>query len=264
MADFVFFRISGRIYGISLYEVICLKLKNLLSLTVILTVFFSFLSALLYVRENAVRGVNNSSLNVTVVIDAGHGGVDPGSVSADGLLEKDVNLDIALKLNEILTEKGVSTRLVRDTDTDISDPECSSVREKKVSDIHNRFALVNETPGSVLVSIHQNFYEETKYSGTQVFYSANNDESRLLAQCIQSAVVAGLQPDNTRQIKASGDSIYLLYRAERPSVMVECGFLSNPEESKKLADSEYRQSMAHYIADGIMNYLGGNINGAEE
>lgn len=241
-----------------------MKLRNLLSLTAALTVIFSFLSALLYVKENAVFGVNNPSVNATAVIDAGHGGADPGSVSADGILEKDINLDIALKLNEILTEKGVSTLLVRDTDTDISDPECSSIREKKVSDIHNRLALVNETPGSILVSIHQNFYEETQYSGTQVFYSANNDESMVLAQCIQSAVVSSLQPDNTRQIKASGDSIYLLYRAERPSVMVECGFLSNPEEAKKLAEAEYRQSLAGFISDGIMNYLGGNINGAEE
>lgn len=229
-----------------------------------LTAVFSFLSAVMYINRNAVLGANGRGSDVTVVIDAGHGGVDPGSVSADGLLEKDVNLDIALKLNDILIQKGVKTLLVRNTDTDISDPGCSSVREKKVSDIHNRFALVNETPGSILVSIHQNFYEETKYSGTQVFYSANNDESRVLAGCIQSAVVSGLQPDNTRQIKASGDSIYLLYRAERPSVMVECGFLSNPEESKKLADGEYRQSLAQFVSDGIMNYLGGNIDGAEE
>ena len=241
-----------------------MKLKNIIALTVMLTVCFSFLSAVMYINRNAVLGVNGRGSDVTVVIDAGHGGVDPGSVSADGLLEKDVNLDIALKLNDILTQKGVKTLLTRNADTDISDPECSSVREKKVSDIHNRFALVNETPGSILVSIHQNFYEETKYSGTQVFYSANNDESRVLAQCIQSAVVSGLQPDNTRQIKASGDSIYLLYRAERPSVMVECGFLSNPEESKKLADVEYRQSLAQFTADGIMNYLGGNTDGAEE
>ncbi|MDY3938149.1 MAG: N-acetylmuramoyl-L-alanine amidase [Oscillospiraceae bacterium] len=241
-----------------------MKLKNLIALTVMLTAVFSFLSAVMYINRNAVLGVNGRGSDVTVVIDAGHGGVDPGSVSADGLLEKDVNLDIALKLNDILIQKGVKTLLVRNTDTDISDPGCSSVREKKVSDIHNRFALVNETPGSILVSIHQNFYEETKYSGTQVFYSANNDESRVLAGCIQSAVVSGLQPDNTRQIKASGDSIYLLYRAERPSVMVECGFLSNPEESKKLADGEYRQSLAQFVSDGIMNYLGGNIDGAEE
>ncbi len=242
-----------------------MKLKNIIFLNVILTVCFSFLTAVMYIERNAVIEVNVTESAPVIVIDAGHGGVDPGSVSADGLLEKDVNLDIALKLNDILTQKGVRTILVRDTDTDISDPGCSSVREKKVSDIHNRFALVNETPGSILVSIHQNYYEESEYSGTQVFYSANNDDSRVLAQCIQSAVVSGLQPDNTRQIKASGDSIYLLYRAERPSVMVECGFLSNPEESKKLADGEYRQFVAQFVAEGIMNYLGGNTaDGAEE
>ncbi len=242
-----------------------MKLKNIIFLNVILTVCFSFLTAVMYIERNAVIDVNVTESAPVIVIDAGHGGVDPGSVSADGLLEKDVNLDIALKLNDILTQKGVRTILVRDTDTDISDPGCSSVREKKVSDIHNRFALVNETPGSILVSIHQNYYEESEYSGTQVFYSANNDDSRVLAQCIQSAVVSGLQPDNTRQIKASGDSIYLLYRAERPSVMVECGFLSNPEESKKLADGEYRQFVAQFVAEGIMNYLGGNTaDGAEE
>ena len=242
-----------------------MKLKNIIFLNVILTVCFSFLTAVMYIKRNAVIDVNVTQSAPVIVIDAGHGGVDPGSVSADGLLEKDVNLDIALKLNDILTQNGVRTILVRDTDTYVSDSGCSSVREKKVSDIHNRFSLVNETPGSILVSIHQNYYEESEYSGTQVFYSANNDDSRVLAQCIQSAVVSGLQPDNTRQIKASGNSIYLLYRAERPSVMVECGFLSNPEESKKLADGEYRQLVAQFVAEGIMNYLGGNItDGTEE
>lgn len=224
--------------------------------------FFSFVSAVMFVGENSSVRASVTPVQ-TVVIDAGHGGVDSGAVSADGIMEKNINLDIALKLNDILTSYGIKTVMIRSADTDISDAGCESIREKKVSDIHNRFDIVNQTADSILVSIHQNFYEEPKYSGTQVFYSPNNDESRLLAECIQQSVVSSLQKENTRRVKASGDSIYLLYRAQRPSVMVECGFLSNPDEAKKLNDDEYRRQLALFIADGILNYLGGNPDGSE-
>lgn len=239
-----------------------MKLKNLIAVMLSAAAFFSFVSAVLFVGENSAVRASVAPVK-TVVIDAGHGGVDSGAVSADGIMEKNINLDIAMKLNDILVSYGIKTVMIRSSDTDISDEGCESIREKKVSDIHNRFDIVNETADSILVSIHQNFYEEPKYSGTQVFYSPNDDESRLLAECIQQSVVSSLQKENTRRVKASGDSIYLLYRAQRPSVMVECGFLSNPDEAKKLNDEEYRRQLALFIADGILNYLGGNPDGSE-
>lgn len=239
-----------------------MKLKNLIAVMLSATALFSFVSAVLLVDKKSSVAASVSPTK-TVVIDAGHGGVDSGAVSSDGIMEKNINLDIALKLNDILTSYGIKTVMIRQTDTDISDAGCESVREKKISDIHNRFDIVNETANSILVSIHQNYYEEPKYSGAQVFYSPNDDESRLLAEQIQQSVVNNLQKENMRRVKASGDSIYLLYRAQRPSVMVECGFLSNPEEAQKLNDEEYRRQLALFIADGILNYLGGNPDGSE-
>ena len=192
-----------------------------------------------------------------IIIDAGHGGVDGGAVAADGTQEQYINLDIALKLNEALIAKGYKALMTRTDNNSIHDASAVTTREKKVSDIHNRLKIIEANPDSIFVSIHQNYYTESKYWGTQVFYSPNNPESSVLAQCIQSGVVADLQPDNTRQIKESGDSIYILYNTTVPAVMVECGFLSNYEETAKLNDEIYRQQMADSICNGIINYLNG-------
>lgn len=190
-----------------------------------------------------------------IIIDAGHGGLDGGAVAADGTQEQYINLDIALKLRDSLEQKGFRTLLTRTDNNSIHDEDAKTTREKKVSDIHNRLKIIEENPDSIFVSIHQNHYSESKYWGTQVFYSSNNAESSVLAQFIQSGVVADLQPENTRKIKQSGDSIYLLYHAEIPAVMVECGFLSNVQETAKLNDNNYRQQMADSICGGIVNYI---------
>lgn len=190
-----------------------------------------------------------------IILDAGHGGQDGGAVAKDGTQEQYINLDITLKLNEILTKDGYRTLLTRTDDNSIHDADAKTVREQKVSDIHNRLKIVEANPGCLFVSIHQNYYTESQYCGAQVFYSPNAPESSQLAQCIQSSIVLSLQPENTRQIKESGSSIYILYHATEPAVLVECGFLSNPEETAKLNDESYRQQMAQAIADGIEKYI---------
>lgn len=208
-----------------------------------------------------------SSTGVTdtpvIIIDAGHGNPDGGAVAADGTEEQYINLDIAIKLNDALTAKGYKTLMTRTDNNAIHDEDALTIREKKVSDLHKRLEIANQNPDSIFVSIHQNYYTESRYWGTQVFYSPNNVQSSQLAQCIQSCVVSELQPDNTRQIKESGDSIYLLYHAETPAVMVECGFLSNYEDTEKLEDNEYRQQMADSICNGIINYLNDGNSEAE-
>lgn len=205
--------------------------------------------------ENAVR---SSSENVPVIIiDAGHGGMDGGAVASDGTQEQYLNLDIAQKMNEYLTKLGYKTVMTRSDDASIHDADAKTIRQQKVSDIHNRLKIIESNTDSVFVSIHQNFYTESKYSGTQVFYSANNPYSENLARCIQESVVSSLQPQNTRQIKESGSSIYLLHHSTVPSVLVECGFLSNPEETEKLKSEKYRMQMAEAVCKGIINYLNG-------
>ncbi len=196
----------------------------------------------------------------TVVLDAGHGGIDGGAVAADGSSEKDVNLAITLKVEAILKSMGIRTVMVRSDDRSIHDPEAKTTREIKVSDIHNRMALFESTPNSVLVSIHQNHYSSRSVKGAQVFYSKNTQSSAQLAENIQNAVAAQLQPWNDRQIKPSGSSIYLLYQAKSTAVLVECGFISNPEENKSLHDADYQGKMAFCIAQGILQYFIGGAS----
>lgn len=198
-----------------------------------------------------------------IIIDAGHGGADGGAVAADGTEEQYINLDIAIRLNDILTSLGYRTLMTRIDNNSIHDSTADTMREQKVSDLHNRLKIIESNPDCIFVSVHQNYYTESKYWGTQVFYSPNNAQSSVLAQSVQSSVVSGLQPDNTRQIKQSGSSIYLLYNATAPAVMVECGFLSNREETAKLNDIEYRQQMAEAISCGIVNYINGGEHESE-
>lgn len=189
-----------------------------------------------------------------IIIDAGHGGEDGGAVGADGTNEKDINLSIALKLNDILTVLGYETRMVRTTDISIHNEGADTIRERKSSDIRNRAAIMEEYENCLYISVHQNKYEDSSIWGAQTFYSPNDDASKSLAQFIQTSVAAQIQPDNKRQIKESGTSIYVLYNATKPAVMVECGFISNPNELSQLKTEEYQSKMAFSISTGIMNY----------
>lgn len=194
-------------------------------------------------------------LKQTVIIDAGHGGDDGGAIGIDGTVEKDINLDIALKLEKLLKFYGFDVIMTRTEDIMTCDDGLDSLRKRKVSDIHNRFDVLEKNPDAVFISIHQNKFEDNSQHGTQVFYSGNNDESKLLAESIQNSIVSVLQPDNSRVVKKSGSGIYLLYHAKLPAVLVECGFISNPAEVKRLNDENYRMKIAILIADGLIKYL---------
>jgi len=191
----------------------------------------------------------------TIIVDAGHGGDDGGAVGINGTVEKDINLDIALKLEKILKFYGFKVIMTRTEDVMTCDDGLDSMRKRKVSDIHNRFELMQKNPDALFVSIHQNKFEDSAQHGTQVFYSGNNEESKVLAQAIQDSIVSSLQKDNSRVVKKSGSGIYLLYHAKNPAVLVECGFISNPTEVKNLKDEKYRMKLAILIADGLIKYL---------
>ncbi len=187
-----------------------------------------------------------------IIIDAGHGGEDGGAVASDGTVEKKLNLEISLKLNDILSTMGYKTHLVRTTDTAIH-TSGDTIRQRKISDIKNRFAIMNKYDNCLYISIHQNKFSDTSVNGAQTFYSPNNDESKLLADFIQKSISSQLQLTNNRVIKKAGTDIFLLHNATRPAVMVECGFISNVEELSKLKNSEYQGKMAISIAFGIIN-----------
>ena len=226
------------------------------SISILLAAFIISFSIVAFQQIRLVSADNYSVENVPVIIiDAGHGGEDGGAVGIDGTAEKDLNLSISLKLNEILSAMGYQTRMVRTTDTSIHNADADSVRERKVSDIHNRAAIMNEYENCIYVSIHQNKYSGSSIWGAQTFYSPNNEESKELAQLIQSSIANNVQPDNKRVIKQSGTNIYVLYNATKPAVMVECGFVSNANELEQLKDEEYQNKMAFAISNGIINYL---------
>ena len=205
---------------------------------------------------SAVKSTKQNANQPIVIIDAGHGGFDGGAVSDDGTVEKDINLSIALYLQEYLAIFNIKTIMIRETDCSVEDNGLNTIRQKKTSDLHNRMKIMEETDNAIFVSIHQNKFPDGKYSGTQVFYSPKTkDESQVLAQTIQDYIVNTLQKDNKRQIKECGTSVFLMYNAVKPAVLVECGFLSNYEETQRLKSSEYQKKIAFCIAMGIQNYL---------
>ncbi len=198
----------------------------------------------------------------TIIIDPGHGGFDGGALTNDGFPEKDINLAVSLYLKKILDLWGYNTVITRESDISLEDDGLTTIRQRKKSDIHNRMAIMESIDNAVFVSIHQNHYSVERYSGAQVFYSRNfSAQSAVLAENIQESVVSMLQPHNTRLVKECGDSVYLMYNAAKPAVLVECGFLSNNEEAELLKTDAYRQKMAYCIAIGIQDYTLGALYG---
>ncbi len=196
--------------------------------------------------ENTANALKVSS-KYTVIIDAGHGGKDAGTTGIDNTPEKKINLEIALRLRDFLEVSGINCVLIREHDNEFY-PEGTNTNR---SDLYNRLDFVNSVPDSVLISIHQNHYENEAEWGTQIWYSANTPESKVLADGVLNAVKEFLQPDNKRENKVSDSSYYLLYKASVPSIMIECGFMSNRKENNKLQDPDYQNDMAFSILTGI-------------
>ena len=191
-----------------------------------------------------------------IVIDAGHGGFDGGASGVDGIVEKDLNLAISQKLYDLFTVGGFEAVLTRQSDEALDDEGLSTIRQRKNSDIHNRLALAESYPNCILLSIHQNKFPQSQYFGAQVFYGPKHPQSQELGEILQRRMVEMLQPENTRKCKPCGDSVYLIYNAPMPALLVECGFLSNPDDAYKLIDSAYQQRVAFTIFSAVAEYLG--------
>lgn len=187
-----------------------------------------------------------------VLIDPGHGGFDGGAVAEDGTTEKHLNLAVALYLRDLLYVCGVPVEMTRQTDMGLEEDSSASIREKKTTDMRRRLEKYNEA--AVVISVHQNHFSVPKYNGTQLFYSTNHSGSAALAQSIRESVVEWVQPQNTRELKKATDGIFLLYHTTTPAVLVECGFLSNPDEREKLKTPAYQQQMAFAVMAGFWNY----------
>lgn len=189
--------------------------------------------------------------NTCIVIDAGHGGFDPGKVGTNGVLEKDLNLEIALKLKTLFEKEGIDIVLTRDSDEGLYD---SGSKNKKVEDMRRRCEKIEKANPIFTISIHQNSFSDSSVSGAQCFFYKNSEKSKILAETIQQSFSDRIDKEKHRQAKAN-DSYYLLRKTSTPTVIVECGFLSNHGEAEKLMTDEYQQDMAWAIYMGAMQYL---------
>ena len=192
--------------------------------------------------------------DLVIGIDAGHGGMDPGKVGIDGQLEKDINLSIAFKLKEVLeVYEDIKIQVVLTRDEDMGHYSESDTN-KKMADMITRCKLIEETQADILVSIHQNSYHSPSVHGAQVFYYDRSEEGKKLAETVQNSLVTSLVTEGKGRVAKANDSYYILLNVKCPAIIVECGFLSNPDEAKLLESDEYQEKVAKAIAEGIIKY----------
>ena len=188
-----------------------------------------------------------------IVIDPGHGGEDGGALSVDGTRESDINLAVSLRLRDLLRLCGLETALTREGDCALYDPACTTIAQKKSSDLRNRVHMLNEHPDAILLSIHQNHFSEEKYRGAQVFFN-DAPGSEALANSLQEALRQGVDPGNHRQVKQAL-GVYLMEHAGNTAALIECGFLSNREEAMLLSNPAYQKKLICGICAGLLRDL---------
>lgn len=201
---------------------------------------------------NTIHDLTDVNVRTCVVIDAGHGGIDGGAVSCTGVSESEINLNIALRLNDLMHLLGIETKMIRETDMSVH-TKGETIAAKKVSDLKNRVSITNRTSKAILISIHQNYFPDQKYAGAQVFY-ADPTISKILGISMQNALVTALNPASNRKAKQT-DNIYLLKNIINPGILIECGFLSNPQEEAKLRDPQYQKLLCAAIGSEISRYI---------
>lgn len=199
-----------------------------------------------------------------LVIDAGHGGADGGCLSVDGTPEKGINLSILQTMRDAAFVLGYDVVCTRESDVSIHDEGVTGLANQKKSDMDNRLAIINKYKDAVAVSIHQNQFTDSKYSGAQVFYSKKSEDAHALAESIKARIVSTLQPDNERETKPVGDELFLLDNANCPAVMAECGFLSNESEAARLETPVYQKHMAMTLLFGVNDYINSKAGSSEE
>lgn len=233
--------------------------KTILMSFICFVMFLVFIILMITSTSNIKFSVSTDTVKTlpTLIIDAGHGGEDGGAVSDNGVLEKDLNLLIANDTADLLFLFGFDVTKTRNDDISLSTDE-DTVRFRKVADMKKRLEIFNSSENNVVISIHQNKFTESKYYGTQIFYSPNNDKSKTLAENIKFSVKSLLQPENERECKEADSGIYLLKNTDKPAVIVECGFISNYEECQKLLTDSYQKQMSYSIVAGFLDYFNTN------
>ena len=234
-----------------------LKLKNIflcLSLTLLLvTVIIIIIEYNSKPLEKCINTISN--LDPSVILDAGHGGIDSGAVSKNGTQEAGINLMVAEKTRDFMCFLGINSLLTRINDNSLNYDPDKTIRDNKNADLKERLNISKNNPNCDFLSIHLNKFEQSKYSGAQVFYSPNDNMSFNLAESLQKSLIDYLDSGNTRKAKNSPESVYLMKNISVPAVIIECGFLSNEEEEKKLKSDAYQTHIAIAITKGYIDYI---------
>lgn len=212
--------------------------------------FFLLMAAMLRRGVETVSSQQTLESTTRIVIDAGHGGIDGGTTSVTGVLEKELNLEIAQRLEKLLFLLGKKPVMTRTTDDSVA-TEGNTIREQKRSDLRNRVELINESENTILVSIHQNHYPDARYAGPQIFY-ADDKTSRTFAQTLQQTMNTAL---GTQRECKKADGVYLMRNIQCPGILVECGFLSNHEEDAKLQTPEHQKKLCCILAAALMELV---------
>lgn len=219
-----------------------------IALTFMCVIFIGF-----NVMSVQVWATENDANSPIILIDPGHGGIDGGAVSKSGTLEKDINLQISLKIKDKLQKQKYNTFLTREVDEGLYD-KGKTVREKKIQDLNKRVKMKEETGCNIFISIHQNMFPQGKYKGSQVWY-ASNDDSKILAEITQESFINNLDSTNKRQCKPAGNMYKILRNEEKcASIIIECGFISNFEEEQLLKSDEYQQKIADAVLKAVDKY----------
>ena len=233
---------------------IVISRKRILFIASILCVSVFAFSLNTYSSKKTVETVALPVSNKVIVIDAGHGKPDEGAESSNGTTEAETNLKIALKVQNLLEQSGATVLLTRSDENAIYDLDSKTLKEKKVSDIHNRVKIGNESSADIFVSIHLNKIPQEQYWGWQCFYKNGDEKSIALAKSLQTNLNEAIQKENKREVMKL-DTVYLMKHVEIPISIVECGFLSNAEEEQLLLTDEYQDKLAWGIYNGIMDYF---------
>ncbi len=234
---------------------ICIKKQHIYNIVFSLALAVSLISLYGNSLEVSEQVSALPASNLTVVIDPGHGGRDGGAVGNYGAVEKDINLELSKSLGDLFNKSGARVIYTRETDISLGADEVKKGESFKRRDMSERRAVRDENDADLFISIHMNKFTDPVYSGAQVFYNSSDKKSRLMAKNIQSEIRSIADPSNNREAKDSKNNIYLLNDSKIPSVLIECGFLSNYDEELRLLDGEYREKLAFAIYSGVLKYL---------
>lgn len=239
-----------KIYDKTRYDFL-LSFTAMFLILIFVSIYFATYSLKEYAGVLTDDNIAKEKNDVTVILDAGHGGMDPGAIGSGDVYEKDLNLMLTFELRDILSSMNINTVLTRSDDRLLFTDEEDIKGKRKMYDLINRCKIAAKYKDGIFVSIHMNKFAQSQYRGLIVYYSDNREESYKLANDIQNNIKENLQSNNNRKVKNGSDSVYLLKNMNIPAILIECGFLSNEEELKDLCDAEYRKKMATLIAISI-------------